>query len=108
VALTYRDRLGRLAVGEGATREPEIMNPASAHIDAKTLALARLAALIAIGGAAPSFGEQADTAVSTGASADEIVDVLEGVRGIVGQPRVVAAAPKLALALGYDLDAADD
>lgn len=105
MALTYRDRLRRLAISDSAIDEAEMAPDATpAHIDAKALALARLAALIAIGGADPSFGEQADAAVSTGASADEIVDVLVGVRAIVGEPRVVAAAPQLALALGYDLD----
>lgn len=108
MALTYRDRLRRLAISDSAIDEAERTPDATpAHIDAKALALARLAALIAIGGADPSFGEQADAAVSTGASADEIVDVLVGVRGIVGEPRVVAAAPQLALALGYDLDDLD-
>jgi 4-carboxymuconolactone decarboxylase len=87
--------------------DAETPDAAVAHIDPKSLALARLAALIAIGGADPSFGEHADAAVSTGATADEIVDVLVGVRTIVGEPRVVAAAPQLALALGYDLDGVD-
>ena len=61
-------------------------------------------ALIAVGGAVPSFGAQADAAVSAGATAGEIVDVLVGVAPVVGIPRVVAAAPKIALALGYDTD----
>jgi alkylhydroperoxidase/carboxymuconolactone decarboxylase family protein YurZ len=42
--------------------------------------------------------------VSAGATAAEIVDVLIGVVPVVGLPRVVAAAPKLAMALGYDTD----
>ena len=77
---------------------------ASGELDAKTLALVRLAALVAVGGAVPSFGAQADAAVSAGATAAEIVDVLVGVVPVVGLPRVVAAAPKLAMALGYDTD----
>jgi alkylhydroperoxidase/carboxymuconolactone decarboxylase family protein YurZ len=40
--------------------------------------------------------------VSAGASASEIVDVLAAAIPIVGLPKVVAAAPKLALALGFD------
>jgi 4-carboxymuconolactone decarboxylase len=76
----------------------------SSELDPKTLALVRLAALVAVGGAVPSFGAQADAAVSVGATAAEIVDVLLGVVPIVGLPRVVAAAPKLAMALGYDTD----
>ena len=40
-----------------------------------------------------------------GASAAEVVDVLVGVLPVVGAARVVAAAPRLAMALGYDTDA---
>ena len=37
-------------------------------VDPKTLALARLAALIAMGGAAASYGVETDAAVSAGAT----------------------------------------
>ena len=40
--------------------------------------------------------------MSAGATTAEIVDVLVGVIPVVGLPAVVATAPKLALALGYD------
>ena len=112
MAATYRDRLRQIALSEAGIRVADFAPDAAhqhmdvRHIDGKALALARLAALIAIGGADPSFGEHADAAVSAGASADEIVDVLVGIRTIVGEPRVVAAAPQIALALGYDLDGA--
>ena len=76
------------------------------ELDPKTLALVRLAALVAVGGAVPSYGAHADAAVDAGATAAEIVDVLVGVIPVVGLPRVVAAAPKLAMALGYDIDEA--
>ena len=81
----------------GASVEPEELDP-------KTLALVRLAALVAVGGALPSYGALADAAVDAGASAAEIVDVLIGVVPVVGLPSVVAAAPNLAMALGYDTD----
>ena len=35
----------------------------------------------------------------------EVVDVLVGVLPVVGTARAVAAAPRLAMALGYDADA---
>ena len=78
----------------------------SAGLDPKTQALVRLAALIAIGGSEPSFGEHADAAVSAGATAVEIVDVLVRVVPTVGLPRVVAAAPMVGMALGYDVNVA--
>ncbi|MFB2596992.1 carboxymuconolactone decarboxylase family protein [Herbiconiux sp. P17] len=105
MATDYTDRLRRLAINEAGT-VGGVLGPSfqAATLDPKTLALVRLAALVAIGAAEPSFGEQADAAVSAGASADELVDVLVGISAVVGTPRVVAAAPELALALGYDLD----
>jgi alkylhydroperoxidase/carboxymuconolactone decarboxylase family protein YurZ len=83
---------------EGDTPQPD------RALDPRMLALVRLAALAAVGGAVSSYGSQADA----GASAAEMVDVLVGVVPVVGIPCVVAAAPKLALALGYDSDEALD
>ena len=105
--MDHTDRLRRLAIsdarlGEDICRgsvEPEQLAP-------KTLALVRLAALIAVGGAPPSFGALADAAIDSGASAAEIVDVLVGLAPVVGLPCVVAAAPNLAMALGYEVDVA--
>ncbi len=64
----------------------------------------RLGALVAVGGTSPSYGAEADAAVSAGATAAEIVDVLTAVVPIVGMPCVVAAAPRLAMALGCELE----
>jgi 4-carboxymuconolactone decarboxylase len=99
--LDYTERLQRLAMDnvDVVGSDPEVL-------DTKSLALVRLAALIAIGGAIPSYGAQADAAIDAGATADEIVDVLVGVIPILGLPSVVAAAPKLAMALGFDTEAA--
>ena len=66
----------------------EIMDVSSAKLDPKTLALVRLAALVAVGGAVPSYGAEADAAVSAGATAAEIVEVLVGVVSVVGLPSV--------------------
>jgi 4-carboxymuconolactone decarboxylase len=75
-----------------------------AVLDGKTVALARLAALVAIGGAVSSYSVLTDAAISMGATADEIVDVLVAIVPIVGLPRAVSAAPSVALALGYDIE----
>ena len=45
------------------------------------------------------------SARAAGATADEIVGTLVAVVSLTGVPRAVAAAPKLGLALGYDVDA---
>ena len=104
--MDYTERLRRLAINDAQLARDCVGGGGgeSGEIDARTLALVRLAALIAVGGAVPSYGAQADAAVDAGATVAEIVDVLVGVVPIVGLPRVVAAAPKLAMALGYDID----
>jgi 4-carboxymuconolactone decarboxylase len=106
LALDYTERLRRLAINDARFVEDDIgevgAEVGSGRLDPKTLALARLAALIAAGGSVPSYGAQADAAVGAGATPTEIVDVLVGVIPIVGLPQAVAAAPDLALALGYD------
>jgi 4-carboxymuconolactone decarboxylase len=76
----------------------------SLKLDSKTLALVRIGVLVAVGGAVPSYGAEVDAAVSAGASIDEIVEVLVAVVPVVGLPSVVAAAPSLAMALGYDIN----
>lgn len=108
--MDYTDLLRRLAVHDervvaevlgGAGVPSRRIDPI---LDPRTLALVRLAALVAVGGAVPSFGAQADAAVGAGATVAEIVEVLVGVIPIVGLPCAVVAAPKLALALGHDVD----
>lgn len=107
--MDHIDLLRRLAINDermleklvgAATLTPEI-DPV---LDPRTLALVRLAAVAAVGGAVATYGAQVDAAVDAGASAAEIVDVLVGVLPVVGIPRVVSAAPKLALALGYGVE----
>ena len=104
--MDYREALRRLAINDEHFVEDCAtgIGPDSVKLDPKTLALVRIAALVAVGGAAPSYGAESDSAVSAGATADEIVEVLLGVVSVVGLPCVVAAAPSLAMALGYDID----
>lgn len=66
--------------------------------------LSQLAALLAVGAATPSLREVVEQATRTGASTREIVDVLVAVGPVVGVAGLVAAAPRLAAAIGYDLD----
>ena len=106
LGVDYTERLRCLAINDARFAEGVGRDIESQDLSPKTLALVRLAALIAVGGAGPSYGAQADAAVGAGATAAEIVDVLVGVVPVVGLPSVVAAAPKLAMALGYDIEAA--
>ena len=104
--MDHDERLRRLAINDARVAADATSGSAAAcsSLDPKTLALVRLAALVAVGGAVPSYGAQADAAVDAGATVGEIVDVLVGVVPVVGFPRAVTAAPKLAMALGYDTE----
>jgi alkylhydroperoxidase/carboxymuconolactone decarboxylase family protein YurZ len=81
-------------------------NSAHARIDPRSHALARIAALIAVDAAPPSYMSAVQAGVEAGASREEMVGTLIAVLPIVGVARVVSAAPNLGLALGYDVSAA--
>jgi alkylhydroperoxidase/carboxymuconolactone decarboxylase family protein YurZ len=83
----------------------ESENVAASELDPKIHALVRIAALIAMDAAPQSYAACVHSAQAAGASSEEIVGTLVAVIPVVGVPRVVSAAPKLGLALGYDLDA---
>ena len=76
------------------------------QLDQKTHSLVRLGASLAIDAAPSSYQSNVEVALAHGASIDEIVGTLIAVAPTVGLTRVVSAAPELALALGYDVDAA--
>jgi alkylhydroperoxidase/carboxymuconolactone decarboxylase family protein YurZ len=76
---------------------------AVSSLDPRTFALAQLAALVAVDAAPPSYLDAIGAAREAGAGDDEIVGALVAAIPAVGQSRVVSAAPKLALALGYDV-----
>jgi len=82
----------------------ERANLEQSALDTKTHTLVRLAAVIAVDAATPLFLWTIDAALRHGASFDEIVGTLIAVTPAVGSNAVVAAAPKVAVALGYDID----
>ena len=77
---------------------------ASAVLDDRTAALVRLAVLIATGADTPAYQGEVRAAICAGASPEQITDVLIVVARVAGSSLVMSAAPKLALALGYDVD----
>jgi 4-carboxymuconolactone decarboxylase len=64
--------------------------------------LVRLGALVAVGAATASLRRTVQLALAAGATETEIVGVLVAVAPTVGLARVVATAPKLATAIGYE------
>ncbi len=104
----YKEHLRRLAVhDEALVKEilPDETRPAFA-LDERTTALVRVAATIAVDAAPSSFQHAVALALAAGATNGEIVATLEAVTPVTGTARVVHCAPKLALALGYDVEEA--
>ncbi|MDQ2676952.1 MAG: carboxymuconolactone decarboxylase family protein [Actinomycetota bacterium] len=69
----------------------------------RTVALVRIATLIALDAPPASYGRQVAAALESGASPEDILGVLRAVAPQVGTARVVAAAPELMLAMGMSL-----
>ena len=106
----FQDTLRRLAMIDEGFVEDQAglgLDPGTATaLDAKTAALVRLGASVALGSAAVCLGWSAGRALAAGASEDEISDVLLAVAPVAGLGRVAAAAPVVAAALEYDVEAA--
>jgi 4-carboxymuconolactone decarboxylase len=75
-------------------------------LDERAATLACLAALVALRASPSSYRVCVDRALAAGASVDDVIAMLKVVAPSIGLARVVAAAPGLALALGYDIDSA--
>jgi 4-carboxymuconolactone decarboxylase len=75
-------------------------------LDPKTAALLQVAVSVAIGSPGVCLQWSASRALAAGATEDEIADVLLAIAPVAGLGRVVAAAPDVATALGYDIAAA--
>jgi 4-carboxymuconolactone decarboxylase len=72
-------------------------------LDARTFALVKIAALIALDAPPASYAWQVGNALNDGVSPEDILATLRAVAPQVGGPKVVAAAPELMIALGLDL-----
>jgi alkylhydroperoxidase/carboxymuconolactone decarboxylase family protein YurZ len=107
---THETTLARLAIADDAYFEKllatDASNVAESHLDPKTHALVRIGALIAMDPAPPGYMWTLEAARRRGATDDEVVGCLIAVVRAIGVARVVSAAPKLALALGFDVTAA--
>ena len=98
LALNDEESVGQVLVRGG---DPVPLQALERKVDL----LVRLGALLALGAATPSLRATVEAAMAAGASEPEIVAVLVAVGPAVGLARVVAAAPRLATALGYELEA---
>lgn len=74
--------------------------------DVRTRALVRLGALIVVGAPMVAYQSCIAVALAAGATANDVRDTLVAVGPIAGEARLVEAAPALAMAIGYDVEAA--
>jgi 4-carboxymuconolactone decarboxylase len=104
----FQETLRRLAmIDEGFVEDAAGLGlVTTSALDPKTAALLQVAASVAIGSPAVCLEWSAGRALAAGASEDEIADVLLAIAPVAGLGRVVAAAPEVAIALGYDVAAA--
>jgi alkylhydroperoxidase/carboxymuconolactone decarboxylase family protein YurZ len=75
-------------------------------LDPKITALLQLGTSVAIGSPAVSLQWSASRALAAGATKDEIANVLLAIAPVAGLGRIVSAAPDVATALEYDVEAA--
>jgi alkylhydroperoxidase/carboxymuconolactone decarboxylase family protein YurZ len=73
-------------------------------LDFKTQALVRLGALLSVGAATDSCRLAVDLARAAGAHDEELVGALVTIGPAIGFARLVTVAPRLALAIGFDMD----
>ena len=103
-------RLSELASLEQAVSSSFIGGPRPERprsgLDEKTNALLRLAAVLAVGSSSVCHGVFVRRALHAGAAVEEVLGTMTTISPILGLGRLVAATPKIALGLGYDIDAA--
>jgi 4-carboxymuconolactone decarboxylase len=92
------EKLVASVLAAGSASSPESL------LDRKTEALVRVGALLAVGASTASLRWTVEVAQSAGATDEEVLGVLVAIGPVVGLARVVAQAPRLALALGYEID----
>ena len=109
LTVRFHETLRRLAmIDEGFVADEAGLGVGPAGtpaLDARTAALLQVAASVAGGSPAVCLEWSVGRALGAGASEDEIADVLLAIAPVAGLGRVVAAAPEVAIALGYDLAA---
>ncbi len=104
------ETLRRLTIGDQvlmtALADPGNASPDLRRLDDRTEALLQIGALVALDASQSSYQVAVGAARLAGADLGDVLATLIAVAGAVGSARVVAAAPKIALAAGYDIEAA--
>ena len=107
VSENTRELLAALTMGDpdllAAGLEIRAEWKARSGLDARSYALVKLAALIALDAPPASYLWQVSNALDAGATPEDLIGVLIAVAPQVGGPKIVAAAPELMVALGLSL-----
>jgi len=102
--------LRRFALGDEAFIDAQVLarrsRRGSAGLGDSGAALVKLGALAATDGSSLSWHQTVSDALNAGVSPDEIVDALVALAPMIGRTRVTSIAPKVALAIGYDIEEA--
>jgi 4-carboxymuconolactone decarboxylase len=98
LALNDEESIGMVLTHGAETGEAAALVP-------KASLLVQLGALLALGAATASLKGAVRSATAAGATESEIVGVLIAIAPALGLARVVSIAPRLALAIGYEIDA---
>jgi 4-carboxymuconolactone decarboxylase len=77
------------------------------NLDAQTVMLVRIAALVAVHAPPASYLLNLGAASEVGINADQVRSVLLAIAPVVGTPAVTAATGNIARALGFALELAD-
>lgn len=106
----FQETLRRLAmIDEGFIRDEAglaLGSAATSALDPKTARLLEVAASVTLGPSPVCLQWSVSRAMAAGATEDEIADVLLAIAPVTGLGRIAAAAPDMAIALGYDVAAA--
>lgn len=81
-------------------------NSAVTNLDPHTRSLVLIGAAVCTNAPTKTFQFLVTSATEAGATPEEVLGVLLAVAPTAGEARVVTAAPRIAMALGYDIDAA--
>jgi hypothetical protein len=79
---------------------------AASSLDARTLMVARIAALVAIGAPPASYMMNLGAASDMDIDADQVRGILTAIAPIVGTARIVAATGNIVRALGFAIEVA--
>jgi alkylhydroperoxidase/carboxymuconolactone decarboxylase family protein YurZ len=109
-AMEGPDRLLRLIALSDDRLIREVLDPVSnlevSHLDGKTHALARIAALLALDASPASYSGGVEAAFAAGATEEEVAGTLVAVTTEIGVAQAVSRATALAAAMGYDVESA--